>query len=102
MINAIINGILNIIIFLIDLMLTPINALFENVFPDMTASIARFNTFVNTYLGDTLSYFFSILPPTFKDVLIIWFTFVIAYYTVYFVYNGTVKIFELIQKIKFW
>lgn len=96
------NGILNMITSVINIFLLPINALFENIFPDMTSAISTFNNFINTYVGGTLSYFFSILPPIFRSLLVIWFTFVIAYYTIYFTYTGVIKVWGIIQKIKFW
>lgn len=102
MIKAIINGLLKIIMSILNVFLLPINALFENLFPDMTNAIGTFNTFINTYVGGTLSYFFSILPPIFRGLLVIWFTFLISYYTIHFTYRGLIQIWGIIQKIKFW
>ena len=51
MINAIIKGILNLAKMLIGIVLTPINLLIGNMFPDMASTISTFNTFVNTYIG---------------------------------------------------
>jgi len=102
MIKSILNGLLQMVISILNIFLTPINALFENLFPDMTNAISTFNTFVSTYIGGTLSFFFSILPPIFRSLLVIWFTFVVGYYTIYYTYLGIIKIFNIIQKIKFW
>lgn len=102
MIKALIKGLLKIITSILNVFLLPINALFENLFPDMSSAISTFNNFVNTYVGGTLSYFFSILPPIFRGLLVIWFTFLISYYTIYFTYHTLIKIWGIIQKIKFW
>lgn len=102
LINALLKGILSVITSLLNIFLLPINALIENVFPDMSNAIGTFNTFINQYVGGTLSYFFSILPPIFRGILVIWFTFVIAYYGIYYTYLGILKIWNIIQKIKFW
>lgn len=102
MIKALINGILKIILMLLNIVLTPINLLFTNLFPDMSLSISNFTSFCNTYISGTIGYFISILPPIFRNLLVIWFTFVISYYTIYFTYTAIVKIFGIIQKIKFW
>ena len=102
MIKALLNGILNIITTLVGFILTPINALFTNLFPDMSIAISTFNTFVNSYIGSALSYFFSLFPPIFKNLLVLWFTFVIAYYSIFYTYKAIIKIFTIIQKIKFW
>lgn len=102
MIKALLNGLLSIITSLLNIFLLPINALIENIFPDMASAISTFNTFVNTYVGGTLSYFFSMFPPIFRSLLALWFTFVISYYGIYYTYTGIIKIWSIIQKIKFW
>lgn len=102
MIKKLLNGILNMASSLVSLVLTPINLLIENLFPNMANAISTFNTFVNTYIGGSLSYFFNLLPPIFRSLLVIWFTFVIAYYGIIYTYLGIKKIYEVIQKIKFW
>ena len=102
MIKAIINGILGVLMKVIDIVLTPLNLLFNNLFPDVASMISTFTTFVNTYIGGALSYFFSLLPPIFRGLLVLFLTFTIAYYGVYYTYVGIKKIFEVIQKIKIW
>lgn len=102
MINGILKGILKVITKLLSIFLLPINLLVNQLFPNMSTAIGHFNTFVNTYLGSTLSFFFSILPPIFRSIIFIWLTFLISYYTIYYSYLAIVKIFDLIQKIKFW
>lgn len=102
MIKALLDGILNALASVVTFLLTPLNLLFTNLFPNMSSAISTFNTFINTYVGNGLSYFFSVLPPIFRTLLITWFTFVIAYYTIYYIYIGYLKIFNVIQKVKFW
>lgn len=102
MIKAILNGLLSALSGVVSFLLTPVNALVENLFPDMANAIATFNNFVDTYLGANLAYFFSMFPPIFKSLLVMFFTFCIAYYTVHFTYIALVKIFTIIQKVKFW
>lgn len=102
MIKAILNGILKMVTSAINLVLTPVNALFANIFPNMSSAISTFNTFVTRYLGGTLSYFFSLFPPIFRNLLVIWFGFVVAYYGIYFTFVAVLKIWNIIQKIKFW
>ena len=102
MIKVILNGLLSALTGVVSFLLTPVNALVENLFPDMANSIATFNNFVDTYLGSNLAYFFSMFPPIFKSLLVLFFTFCIVYYTVHFTYISLVKIFTIIQKVKFW
>lgn len=102
MINAILNGLLTAISSLLNILLLPINLLFENLFPDLSTYIGTFNTFVETYLGGSLGYFGSMFPPIFKGLLVAWFSYVATYYSVRFIYNNSIKLFNVIQKLKFW
>lgn len=102
MIKAIINGLLKLLIMVLNIVLLPINTLIENVFPSMSSAIQTFNNFINNVLGTNMVYFFQLLPPIFRSLLVTWFTFVIAYYTIYYTYLAILKIWAIIQKIKFW
>ena len=102
MIKFLINGILNLLQFVISIVLTPVNALFTNLFPDMSTAISNFNNFADTYFGSGLAYFFSMFPPIFRNLLITWFTFVVAYYGIIYTYIGITKLWIIIQKVKFW
>lgn len=102
MIKALLKGILKMIMKLLNIFLIPINALIENLFPDMANAIQTFNNFITNVLGNNLVFFFQLLPPIFRGLLFIWFTFVIAYYSIYYTYKGILKIWDIIQKIKFW
>lgn len=102
MIKAILNGILKMLIAILNLILLPINLLIENIFPSMTSAIQTFNNFVTNTLGNNMVFFFHLLPPIFRSLLVTWFTFVIAYYSIYYTYLAIIKIWAIIQKIKFW
>lgn len=102
MIKRILKGILKALSGVVTGLLTPVNSLFNNLFPNMSNAIATFNRFVTTFFGDTLVYFFSILPPMFRSLLLLWFTFVVGYYGIYYAYLGFLKLFNVIQKVKFW
>lgn len=102
MIKALINGLLKLLLMILNIVLLPINALIENVFPDMANAIQTFTDFLNNILGNNMVFFFHLLPPIFRSLLVIWFTFVISYYTIYYTYLAILKIWTIIQKIKFW
>lgn len=102
MFKALLNGILNTISSILNIVLSPINALFNNLFPDMSGAISNFNNFVNTYIGNNLAWFWNLIPPITRGILGTWFTFIVAYYGIYYTYKGFLKIWEIIQKIKFW
>lgn len=102
MIKALLNGIMKIVSSFIGIILTPVNTLISNVFPDFSNAIASFNTFVSRYVGGTIAYFSSILPPITRSIIALWLTFLIGYYTITWSYALIIKIYNVIQKIKFW
>lgn len=91
----IIQGILNAI-------LAPINLLVVNLLPDFSSMINTFNTSVSTYIGKGLAYFAYLLPPTTKQLISIYLLFLATYYTVTISVHSIIKIFKIIQRIKFW
>lgn len=102
MIKAILNGIMSLVTKIIDIVLLPVNTLIQNIFPDMSNAISSFTTFINQYVGGSLAYFFSILPPITRSIIILWLSFLIVYYGVVWSYTAIIKIYNVIQKIKFW
>ena len=102
MIKAILNGIMKLVTNIINIVLLPVNNLIRNIFPSFTTAISNFNSFVATYVGGSLSYFCSILPPITKNIIALWLGFLIVYYGVVWSYALIIKIYNVIQKIKFW
>lgn len=102
MINAILNGILNMITSVVGIILTPLNNLITSLFPDFSGAITNFTNMINTYLGGGLAYASSFIPPLTKSMLLLWFTFLLTYYGVIFSYSVITKVWDIIQKVKFW
>lgn len=57
MFKALLNGILNTIASILNIVLSPINNLLSTIFPNMTGLISYFNNGVDTYIGNNLSWF---------------------------------------------
>lgn len=102
MADSILTTILNCLTWLVNLVLSPINSLFNNLFPDMTSYISQFNSFITNYVGGSLSYFFSLLPPITKNIILLYVSFLILYYPIVWTYTLSIRLFAIIQKIKFW
>ena len=102
MAKAIFNVLFGIIKTILNLLLAPINLLVVNLFPDFSNLISNFNNTVSTYIGSGIGYFSSLLPPTTKSILLIYLTFLISYYTITYSAHAIIKIFKIIQRIKFW
>lgn len=102
MAQAIFNVIFKVLQTILNIILLPINALLVGVFPDFSNMISKFNTLISTYVGNTLGYFSSMLPPTTRTLILIYLTFLVSYYTISYSVHAIIKIFKIIQKIKFW
>lgn len=102
MAKAIFNVLFKVLKSVLNIILLPINTLLVGVFPDFSNMISTFNSLISTYIGNTLSYFSSILPPTTRTLILIYLGFLVSYYTISYSVHAIIKIFKIIQKIKFW
>lgn len=102
MAKAIFNVLFKVIKSILNIGLAPINLLVVNLFPDFSNLISNFNNFVSTYIGSGIGYFSSVLPPISKNIILLYLTFLISYYTITYSAHAIIKIFKIIQRIKFW
>ena len=102
MAKAIMEVIMKLVTSVLDIVLLPVNLLIENIFPDMTSAINTFTSFVDNYIGGSIGYFASILPPITRSIIALWLGFLLVYYSVAWSYSLIIKIYNVIQKIKFW
>lgn len=93
---------LNFLVTVANIFLAPINTIVVNYFPDVSSLITTFTNAVNNYLGNGLSYFFSILPPGTRTLLGLYVTILIAFYTISFLVHAIIKIIEIIKAVKIW
>ena len=85
-----------------DLILSPINALVVNLLPDLSTLISTFNSGIQQYVAPNLSFFTHMLPPMTKNILLIYLTFLITYYTITITAHAILKIINIIKAIKIW
>lgn len=102
MARAIFKVFFSIITGLVSVILYPINQLASNFLPDLTLLINKFNYALNTYFGNGLTWFFNILPTGVRSVISLYLVILIAYYTITLTIHGILKVYHIIQKIKFW
>lgn len=102
MAKALFNVLFKIIQSALQIGLAPINLLVVNLFPDFSTLISTFNNNVNTYIGTKIGFFSILIPPFTKSLIILYLTFLISYYTISFSAHIIIKIFKIIQRIKFW
>lgn len=102
MFKALFNVLFSVIKGIVSVILAPINLLVANLVPDVSTMIGTFNTAVNTFFTNTLNYFFSMLPPHCRTFILLYLTFLVAYYTISFTVHGIVKVYKIIKAVKIW
>lgn len=100
--RAIFNVFFKIISSIVSLVLYPVNQLISGIFPDFSNMISTFNYVLDNYLGDGLAYFFNILPPTCRGIVLLYLGLLVSYYTVSISLHAILKVYTVIKNIKFW
>lgn len=86
---------------IIQLICLPLNALFEGVFPDFSEKLTLIdNALESAYSG--LSWAVSLVPPLSKDVLLFIFTIELSMLAIMKSSHMTAKVWNILQKLKFW
>ena len=85
-----------------NMFLAPVNALVSTLFPDFTDLINTFNSAVTRVVGGGLGFFAHLLPPTTRQIILLWLTILIAYYTLSFTAHVILKIIDIIKRVKVW
>lgn len=93
---------LNFLVGVANIFLTPVNTLLTNVFPDLSANITHFTNLVTTYFGTGLSFFFHLLPPNTRQLILLYLTLLIICYTITISLHVILKVIELLRHIKIW
>lgn len=103
LINDFFEFILDMVATIIQIVLTPVNILFEFIMPDNVQSIiSSINNALLQFALLPINFFVHLIPPTALSLLILSITILISYYSIRFIYYGIVLIPYLIRKIKFW
>lgn len=102
MFKALFNVLFGVITGIVNIVLTPINALVSTLLPDVSDMVGTFNIVLDNYIGDGVTYFFSILPPNCRAFIIVYLTFMISYYTISISVHGFIKVYAIIKNIKIW
>lgn len=96
------DALLNFLVTLANIFLAPVNTILTTYFPNISSLITSFTSAVNNYLGNGISYFFSILPTNTKTLVLLYLTILIAFYTISFLVHAVIKVIEIIKAVKIW
>lgn len=101
MIKAIINGLLSLLMTIVNIVLLPINTLIGSVFPNLADYLTGALTLLAN-VANGIAFVANFMPPLFKTLVIITITTLMYYYTILWSYTIIVKAWSLIKKIKLW
>ncbi len=105
MIGALLSGFFNLILTLLatvlQVILLPVNSLFNNVFPSLTQNI---NNVVNGFSQamSQIGWVLSLIPQPVKTSILLIFTIEVSIIVIMKSTRLTAKLWKLLQKIKFW
>lgn len=101
LISMFFNFLLTIIMTIVQLICLPLNALFNNVFPDFSDWISNINQAINSAFSG-LSWALSIIPPMTREALLFIFTIELSMLAIMKSTHLTAKAWKILQKLKFW
>lgn len=93
--------IINLLATVIQLIVWPINQLISATLPDLTNKIADVNSTI-TNVFNSMTWALGLLPPIIIETLLFIITIEIAKHTIYISTHTLVKVWNVLQKIKFW
>lgn len=101
LISMFFNFLLSIIMTLVQLLCLPLNALFNNVFPDFSSWITTIQQGLTTAFTG-LSWSVSLIPPMVRSALLFIFSIELVMLAIMKSTHLTSKVWKILQKIKFW
>lgn len=105
MAKAIFKALLTLIANIVSVILTPINLLVANAFPDFTSYLNVFKTYVVHLVAQCLgfyNYFLNIFPNNIRGLINLYLSILVIKYTVTLSIHVIVKVIKIIKAIKIW
>ena len=93
--------ILNLVATLLQIILAPLNLLIVGALPDISAKITEVTSAITSMVGN-ITWALSIIPAPVVSALAFILTLEIAKHSIYVLTHMLLKVWEVIQKIKFW
>lgn len=101
MFKALFNIIINLVASIIQIVVWPLNTAITAVVPDFSSKLVEINTTIGSIFTH-MSWAISILPPVLITTLLFIIACEIAKHTIFVSTHALLKIWNIIQKIKFW
>ena len=91
--------ILSLIAQIVSLILSPLTLAISALLPDLSTFVAKIVSFINTMLY-MFGWFFNLLPPTTKSVILLYLSLLLIFFTAYSLYVVVEFSMYLITKVK--
>lgn len=101
MFKALFKLIINLLASVIQIVVWPINQLIIATMPDLSDKITNVTTTLNS-IFNSITWGLGLLPPIVVETLLFITTIEIAKHTIYISTHTLVKVWNILQKIKFW
>lgn len=101
MFKILFNIILNMLASVIQIIVWPINAVISSTLPDLTSKILEVTNTLNTVF-DSITWALGLIPPILIETVLFIITIEIAKHTIFISTHTLVKVWNVMQKIKFW
>lgn len=101
MFRILFNIIINLIATVIQIVMTPLNLAISSVLPDLSSKILEITTGIPRLFGGVY-WALGILPPAVLSTLIFIIGIEIAKHTIFLSTHTLIKVWNLLQKLKFW
>lgn len=101
MFKALFKIIINLLATVIQIVVWPVNTVISNALPDLSDKILSVTNTLNTVF-DSITWGLGILPPILVETLLFILLVEIAKHTIYVSTHTLLKVWNILQKIKFW
>lgn len=101
MFKALFNIILNLLATVIQLVCWPINSVIEATLPDLSSKIEEVTTAIAS-IFNTITWALGLLPESLIEILLFIVTIEIAKHTIFKSTHVITKVWNVLQKVKFW
>lgn len=101
MFKALFNIIINLLASVIQIICWPVNAVIVTTLPDISDKLLLVGNSLNG-LFDTITWALGLVPQSIIEILLFILTIEIAKHTIYISTHQLIKVWNLLQKVKFW
>lgn len=101
MFKILMNGIIGMLATVLQILVWPINAILTTALPDLSNQLTSVTTVLNSVF-DCLSWAMGLIPEPIQVTLVFIFTVEIAKHSIYLGTHAVIKLWNVLQKVKFW